>query len=186
LSSTAQLDSTSIKKHRSSIRKYSFQSINQAGIVEGERGTSFQLQSINGLAKNHWFAGIGAGIDYYHTRTVPVFIDIRKNVLNKEKSPFIYLDAGISFPWKKQNNEYMWYKEEYKNGSFYDFGIGYNTPVNKLGGFVFSIGYSEKKLKEERYTYDYFIYPGINNGTAGKNEFNYRLRRISVKAGWRF
>ncbi len=179
LSSAAQSDSMRV-------RRFSFHSINQAGIIEGEKGTSFQLQTINGLAKNSWFAGIGAGIDYYFIRTVPVFIDVRKNILKKENSPFVYADAGISFPWKKTNNDYAWYKEEYKNGSFYDIGLGYNVPVNKMGAFVFSIGYSEKKLTEERYTYDYLIYSGIYDGTTNKTEMNYRFRRISVKAGWRF
>jgi hypothetical protein len=186
LSSAAQKDSTIAKGKQSFFRQISFHSINQAGIVEGEKGTSFQLQTINGFAKNSWFAGIGAGVDYYFIRTVPVFIDIRKNILNKEKSPFVYAGAGFSFPWKKSNDDYLWYKEEYKNGSFYDIGLGYNIPINKLGAFVFSIGYSEKKLTEERYTYGYLTYSGIYDGTTNKSEYNYRFRRISVKAGWRF
>jgi hypothetical protein len=164
----------------------SFRSINQLGIVEGEKGTSFQLQTINGLTGKNWFAGIGTGLDYYYMRTVPVFIDIRKSILKSQKSPFIYADAGLSFPWEKQNGENVWYKEEYKKGSFYDVGLGYHLPVSKSGAIVLSIGYTEKKLREERYNDFYLIYSGINNGTNNKNIMDYRFRRISIKAGWQF
>lgn len=163
-----------------------FRSINQVGIVEGQKGTSFQLQTVNGFEKNYWFAGIGAGIDYYHMRTVPVFIDLRKNLLNKEKSPFVYADAGISFPWNKQDDQNIWYKEEYKNGRFFDLGLGYNLPVNKLGSFVLSLGFSEKKLMEERYNYNYLVFAGIYDGTTNKTLYDYKFRRISIKAGWKF
>jgi hypothetical protein len=186
LLSAAQSDNTITKANNSLLHKISFHSINQLGIVEGEKGTTFQMQTINGLAKNYWFGGIGVGVDYYFKRTVPVFIDIRRNILNKDKSPFIYADAGISFPWEKQNGDDEWYKEEYKKGSFYDLGLGYNLPINDLGAVVFSIGYSEKKLREERYTYNYLIYSGIYDGTTNKNKMDHHFRRISLKVGFRF
>jgi hypothetical protein len=186
ITATAQSNNSGSKTSKPFLKQFTFHSINQVGISEGEKGTSFQLQTVNGVEKNYWFAGIGASIDHYHLRTVPVFVDIRKNIFKKDKSPFIYADAGISFPWEKKEGEDVWYKGEYKNGSYYDFGLGYNLPVNKLGAFVFSIGYSEKKLTEERYTYDYLIFSGIYNEGTPTTEYNYRFRRISIKAGWRF
>lgn len=180
----AQQESTSTNSI-SFFRQFAFHSINQMGLLEGEKGTSFQLQTINGVAKNYWFAGIGAGIDHYHLRTIPVFLDVRTNIIKKDKSPFIYADAGISFPWEKGNNNNLWLKNEYNNGRFFDVGIGYTTPLSKVGAFVFSIGYSEKKLTEERYNY-FYIMPAENVYDLNKTEYNYCFRRISVKAGWQF
>ncbi|MCU7552455.1 hypothetical protein OCK74_25270 [Chitinophagaceae bacterium LB-8] len=177
---------SSILLYISAAAQYSFHSINQLGIVEGEKGTSFQLQTINGFTRNYWFAGVGAGLDYYHQRTVPVFIDIRRKILKNEKSPFVYADAGFSFPWEKQDGESVWYKEEYKKGSYFDLGLGYQLPVHKLGSFVFSLGYSEKRLREERYNDFYLIYSGVYDGGNNKNIMDYRFRRISIKAGWQF
>jgi hypothetical protein len=186
ITATAQSNNKGSKNAKSFLKQLTFHSINQVGITEGQNGTSFYLQTINGVEKNFWFAGIGAAIDHYHLRTVPVFLDIRKNIFNKEKSPFIYADAGISYPWQKKEDENMWYKTEYKNRSYYDIGLGYNLPVNKLGAFILSMGYSEKKLTQENYTYNYLIFSGTNYPGNPKNQTDYKFRRISIKAGWRF
>src|SRR5687768_15390308 len=81
----------------------SFQSLLNIGLLEGQESSEFQIQTINGIQYKGWFAGIGAGVDYYRFRSIPLFLDIRKNILNKNFTPFIYADAGIHFPWKKDN-----------------------------------------------------------------------------------
>ena len=48
-----------------------FSSQISTGIVEGEQGTSFHIETINGLRYKTWFAGIGAGLDYYYYRFCP-------------------------------------------------------------------------------------------------------------------
>ena len=71
--------------------KYTFQSNMQFGLLEGQRGSAFQLQTVNGLQFNTWFAGLGAGLDYYHTRSIPLFLNLRKSFFSGEKTPFIFL-----------------------------------------------------------------------------------------------
>src|SRR5262245_27408802 len=77
----------------------SFNSLAQLGILEGEAGTAFQLQTINGIQFKTWSAGIGVGLDYYKYRSIPLFLDLRKYILNKPRTPFLYADGGIHFAW---------------------------------------------------------------------------------------
>jgi hypothetical protein len=96
-------------------KRYSFRSINQVGLLEGEQGSAFQLQTINGLQYSKWFAGIGTGLDYYSLRTIPLFGDLRWHMWDNGKTPFIYAGAGTNFVWTKGNAEAGWYKNDYKN-----------------------------------------------------------------------
>lgn len=169
----------------SSGKSYAVHSINEVGILEGENGTSFQLQSIVDVQYRRWFTGIGAGIDYYTFRTIPVFLDVRRNLMNKNKTPFIYADAGINFPWLKKEEKAS-YNSEFKNGWYYDIGLGYNVSFKNSGALLISAGFSQKNFTEKRpapvfidilpnpYPYDY------------SSKLNYSLRRISIKMGWIF
>ncbi len=74
--------------------KIRFHSINQFGIIAGASDANLQLQTINGIEKATWFVGIGTGIDYYYSRSIPLFLDIRKNVFSTQKTPFIMLTVG--------------------------------------------------------------------------------------------
>src|SRR5689334_8657847 len=81
--------------------KFRFSSQNYAGILEGESGTSLQVQTINGLRYKTWFAGVGTGLDYYYQRTIPLFLSVSK-FLSSTKVPLYFNgDAGINFIWSK-------------------------------------------------------------------------------------
>jgi hypothetical protein len=86
-------------------KKVNFSSQNYAGLLEGEHGSSLQLQTINGLKFSNWFVGLGTGIDWYYRRSIPVFTSVNMDFLKKEKRSF-YLsgNVGINFPW--QMNDY--------------------------------------------------------------------------------
>src|SRR5687768_4020311 len=60
-------------------QKPKFTSINQAGVTWGGSGQTLQLQSINGIFYKTFSAGVGVGLDYYWQRTIPLFIDLRKD-----------------------------------------------------------------------------------------------------------
>ena len=68
--------------------KPKFASINQFGIAWGASDDALQLQTVNGAVYKTFFTGLGIGLDYYWERTVPVFIDLRKDVLIKNESGF--------------------------------------------------------------------------------------------------
>ena len=157
----------------------------QAGLLDGNANTAFQLQTINGIRYKSWMTGIGVGLDYYRVRSIPLFIDLRKNILERKETPFLYGDIGMHFSWVKNSEDFAWQKITYSNGLFYEFGGGYKFSLAKRRGITVSAGYSVKKLVQTNYGYGYcpFIGP-CESGPVDK--YDYIFRRLSIKAGFIF
>ncbi|HVE61154.1 MAG TPA: hypothetical protein VNA26_05005 [Chitinophagaceae bacterium] len=163
-----------------------FHSINQVGILAGSSDASLQLQTINGIKKKTWFAGLGVGLDYYYVRSIPVFLDVRKNIFDKPVTPFVYADGGYQFPWSSKKDEAVawWGDEKTKGGIYYELGIGYKTLVLKKMRLLFSAGYSYKNISQTVNGMPWLsIWPPPREAYE-KHE--YSLRRIAIKAGLSF
>jgi hypothetical protein len=162
----------------------SFSSVNQTGLLYGTNGAYYQLQTINGIKYKTWFAGIGVGVDPYFRTGYPVFVDLRKDLINKRATPFLYADVGVHIV--KDNNDQVnqWYENDYSNGAYTDVGIGYKFAVfSKLQGVV-SAGYSYKNVNRKN------KYLG-NNCASGRCYDNYDtykdyLHRGTIKIGFQF
>src|SRR4030095_13010164 len=90
-----------INLYTSAQKKVNFSSQNYVGLLEGEHGSSLQLQTINGVKFNSWFVGLGAGIDWYFRRSIPVFASVNMDFLKREKRNFfLSANTGINFPWQ--------------------------------------------------------------------------------------
>ena len=162
--------------------KIKFSSINTAGWLKGETRSVAQFQTVNGVRYSTFFAGIGVAADPYYFKTVPLFVDLRKNLFNKNRTPFVYLDAGTNLPLDKSKN-YGWmmlWMSEYDAGMYYDVGLGYIFKLVKQIKVLLSAGYSEKQITETQY---YLSDPGPNSKPT---ILDYRFRRISLKAGIQF
>jgi hypothetical protein len=159
-------------------------SINQVGVAWGGSDQDLQLQTINGIFYKTFSAGIGVGLDYYWQRTVPVFIDLRKDLFTRDKTPFVYADLGVNMPWVK-TKEQTWYKSDYHSGSYFDIGIGYKMKVYKKFSANLSFGYTQKVVKEER-TSQVIMFDSFRYDENGLENYKYTLRRFSVKAGLSF
>ncbi len=164
-------------------KEVNFQSLVQVGLLEGEQGAALQLQTINGIQYKTWSAGIGVGLDYYHTRTIPLFLDVRKAFSGKEKSAFIYASGGYNFSWLSRNDK-EWFVTDGKGGLYYDAGIGYQLPVMKNSSLFFSVGYSVKKISTTNM--DGIIIAIFPAPPPTYYQYNYTLQRISIKTGLRF
>ncbi len=158
--------------------KIKFSSINQFGILKGSSDQTYQLQTINGVKYKTWFGGIGVGLEEYFLKTIPVFIDVRKNLFEHKPSPFLYADLGLSFPSEKEDKG-LWQTSVYNKDVFYDVGLGYHIPIKGRLAFNFSAGISYKKLHEERTHLESF-------GGNSKESFEYSFRRVSIKAALQF
>jgi hypothetical protein len=161
-----------------------FSSRNYAGITEGESGTSFQLQTINGMRYKTWFAGIGTGLDYYFQRSIPLFVSVAK-FLPSAKTPFYFSgDIGINFPWERKGIYYFQDPGTSSPSLYWAGGLGYKFGFKKRNeGFLLNFGYSYKHLyNETEYTNPCLIPPC----PVSKERYDYRLRRLSVKVGWMF
>jgi hypothetical protein len=176
----AQTDSTSQKTKKKSC-SCSFSSINQAGIMRGEEGAYFQLQTINGMRYKTWFAGLGLGLDRYPVNGIPVFLDIRKYFkVHEEFHPFVYANGGVHIA-DIHNEETQWQRIDYSNGLYYDVGLGLRLPFNKKTGLLLSGGYSYKKYEKTlRYNVSgCTFFPCYES----MERYTYTLNRLSLKIG---
>ena len=160
----------------------SFSSINQIGLLEGSSRTSYQLQSINGLRYNTWFAGIGVGLDRYRFTTVPVFFDLRKDFTKKPNTAFFYGDLGVHLPWVRKNEKEFFADAKYNRGLYYDMGLGYNVDLGNKRALLFSGGISLKKIRETR---NYTVVCVMGPCPEQTEHYDFSLKRFSVKAGIR-
>ncbi len=165
-------------------KKLQFSSRNYAGILEGEAGTSFQIQTINGLRYKTWFAGIGTGLDYYYERSIPLFLSVSKSLPGTRVPLYVNGDIGINFPWNKDNVYYVWYPGTWSPSLYWSGGLAYKFGSKRSSqGFLLNIGYSYKHLIQETQ----MEYPCFNPPCpVEKERYDYRLKRLSVKLGWMF
>jgi len=158
--------------------KFRFRSISQVGLLVGQSRPAFQLQTINGLAYKGCTVGVGVGMDNYYFKTIPVFMDVRKNFLAKKNSPFVYADLGWSIPQDREVIVNSWQKSDYASGLYYDLGVGYASSLWKAVGLTVSIGYSKKELKEER------TYGPFDPAEPAREFYDYSFKRLSLKLGF--
>jgi hypothetical protein len=159
-----------------------FGSINQIGVMSGENGNNLMLQTINGFRYKTWFIGAGVGIDWYHTTTIPLFLDIRKNLLAKTNSPFLYVDGGIQ-AMNSAMKEGTHISDDYKTSAYYDVGLGYHIGLKNNNALLMSAGYSRKSLE---YTQNYWNLCPAGTCPTNKDTYKYELNRLTLKVGYRF
>jgi hypothetical protein len=167
-----------------------FRSINGIGLLTGEVSAAIQFQTVNGIQYKSWFMGAGAGLDFYRYRTIPVFLDLRKE-FGRSKTPFfVYFDGGYSIPWLSsgQKDNYGMYK--YAGGLYTDAGLGFSYKISPRRSIFISAGYSYKNLKQNNVTVpqacplnaicDYapndYYYGG----------YDYDMNRLTLKTGFSF
>ena len=156
-------------------------SINQLGLLNGQVGSAFQLQTVNGIQYKTWFAGAGVGLDYYKIRSIPLFFDARKEFGKTDNAFFVYGDIGINFPWATDKEKIYPANDKFPNRMYVDAGIGYKLKLKNRTALLFSAGYSYKKITEQSY--------GITPPPYGVppfdsfNEIDYNLERLSIKIG---
>ena len=117
-----------------------FSSQISAGIVEAEQGTSFHIETINGIRYKTWFGGIGAGLDYYYFRSIPVYLSGTKYLSPRNHSFFIQGDAGMNFAWVDDRLN-MWNEisHDFKPGIYWNGSLGFATGLDKKKFFLFWI-----------------------------------------------
>jgi hypothetical protein len=161
--------------------KLKFHSINAIGLSDGQSGGYLLLQTVNGLAFKNWFSGIGFGIDYYHYKSYPLFVDARR-YFGKNDKGFAYANLGYNFSGKNKPGKEVYYYTSYhfSSGIYTDIEIGYKMKFTGKSSFVISTGYSYKE---------------INNKVAVANEclvapcfvdysnYKYGNGRVVLKAG---
>jgi hypothetical protein len=169
-------------------KRISYRSQNFIGLLEGDNHkAAFQLQTIHGLQVSKWYAGVGAGLDYYLYRSIPLFVSLNRDVLFNKRTFFIAGDIGTNLPWVK-NNVSAWRGQsvdvDFEGGLYWAGSVGYKAFLkNQRDAIVLSLGYSYKHLKSEEAVTEFCQQPPC---LVNLNRFDYRLNRVSIKVGWQF
>jgi hypothetical protein len=162
-------------------KKIKFSSINQAGVLVGANKESAMVQTINGIRKDKWFAGVGAGIDFYVERGVPLFIDIRRDLTDKKNTAFLYADGGIYSPWLNFIQKERKLNSSISVGGYYDFGLGWKLTGKNNRSFLMSAGYSLKQDRGKAMRQNWN--PIIRATESNIEYYNYKYRRVVIKLG---
>ncbi len=161
-----------------------FQTIIQGGLLAGSSTESFVLQTINGFRFGNWYAGVGAGLDFYMQRGVPLFADVRYHFSRQRKSFFIYTDAGAHIPWIKNKDQRNIISQS--TGLYTDAGVGFRLATKKDDAFLFSVGYSYKHVPEKQEGFSWQSWPWPQPTGETVLNYNYRFNRVVVKFGLMF
>lgn len=165
---------------------YRFSSFNSFMLMNGGSTTAAALQSVNGFKKNRWFAGIGAGLDYYLYRSIPVFINVSREFGTKKNKLFVFAGAGMNIQWVQEEFDIkpIWWdpnqRNRFHNGFYTDAGAGVAFGLKNGHAVVMSLGHSLKTMKEKVWYTDW------RTNQPAEDIYNYTFSRVALKMGWRF
>lgn len=150
------------------IEEYSgkFRGIVDLGYIAGGiKGPEFCF-SLGAQINKLFFVGAGAGVEYatdLETVVVPIFADIRSNLMTGPIVPFIALRAGYSF------------LPEYTGGFYCHPFAGVKFMINGRKAVNLAIGWSTNKYKQE-FGYNY----------GGSMTAKYKVNALTMKVGYEF
>lgn len=169
------------------VSKAKYSAVFKAGILEGQAAKTYgQLQLVNGMQRGLMFYGLGVGIDYYGAkRSVPLFLNVQRNLARGPRIPFIYADGGYNISWLRESDKAnSWGMSNYKQkgGAYYEAGLGYKFSVSNKMAFGLSAGYSFKQ-QSESYSNTFWIWEPIpsEGDLITPDVYDYKFRRICVK-----
>ncbi len=172
-----------------------FRSTETVGLSSGSAGNYFQVQTVNGVSKGPWFVGLGAGLDYYRFRSVPLFLSVTRDLaVGKRDWLFLYLDGGTNLPWYKRPPGSLdspgggEASSTFHSGEYWSGGLGY---LWKLGdhsnkAVLLSAGYTVKKLSEDQAEVAGCPNQDICVVPATPVVYEYLCRAYQVMIGFRF
>lgn len=108
------------------------------------------LTTVNGFYfLNHFYAGVGVGIEFFDYGSTPLFADFRYFINNKRTSPFVAVQGGYAFPVVFEN----YYEERYGGINLAgEFGIRHSISENFA--FTTSVGFRyQEHISKSLYWY---------------------------------
>jgi hypothetical protein len=156
--------------------------LTQAAIVIGESDPQEQYLLSGGIRKRTWLLGAGIGIDDYHTRSVPVFVDVRKQLHARINTPFAFADAGYHFLWEKDEKK-DFFELDSEGGLYYDLGIGYQFSIRKKLKLSLSGSYTGKHFSR---TINRHPWRSMFPSPETIHTYEYKLSRATLKLGLGF
>ena len=166
-------------KARTDPKPYGYSALADLGLMGGAQNT-MSLMLINGYQfKNRLGVGGGFGVEKFDEQVIPVFADIRYNFLKGGITPFIYLQAGYSYPLGKSPTGNT---NEVKGGALINPGVGLRLNFTAHNALIFSLGWRYQEIRSHYNYYYYYGGPTYDNG-YDRTDF---YRRIAVRVGFVF
>lgn len=168
----------------------------ELGFLAGAAEPSGDARATFLLSKDSWSAGVGAGMDFYRFRSVPIFLQGRKSFGKRKSKPFALASAGINLPavkaedgevgiWNRQWDMIWWnpVPTDYDPGWYAELGAGYGFFNRKQRGLTLSLNWVYKSISEWYET----DAPAIaNSNQKDRTTTTYFLNRMALRVGWKF
>ena len=130
-----------------------YYAIEMGGIVgkshpNDDNNTSLLLKGIVGYTPVNYFgAGLGVGLDSYDDFSMmPIFVDIRGNIIEANAMPFYFVQTGYSAGWLSDNGDQPWVEEDINAQWMFTSGLGVRFDLGK-SDIILSMGYKYQKAK---------------------------------------
>src|SRR5580658_3238373 len=172
-----------------------FRSTETVGLSSGSAGNCLQVQTVNGVFQGPWFVGLGAGLDYYRFRSVPLFLSVTRDLaVGKRDWLFLYVDGGTNLPWYKRPAGSLitpggGFNSVFHSGEYWSGGLGYLWKLSDHSkkAVLLSVGYTVKRLREDQTMAENCPLAGGCPITAPSTAvFEYLCRAYQVMIGFRF
>jgi hypothetical protein len=121
-------------------------------------------------------AGIGAGLEFFRTTQIPLYLDVRYYYNRKFYAPYLFVQGGAMLPLGKEINyaEGLTYKG--KTGYMINSGIGFLFPMSEKSAFSLSFSYRFQELLYERKNYSLTEYIRVEQMNRFNLRFGFLLR----------
>jgi hypothetical protein len=169
-------------------KKTGYYLLPQLGLLNGDNFASGQVMVSGGIEKKNISFGIGAAMEYYKIRSIPVFAEIRAGI-GKDKKAFAYLNAGPNFMWPLQSQYTSHWivnggfsRDQFKTGFYGDAGLGYTFRIAKENELLVSLGYSVKTIHQS-YSESVYAQSAPFLPETFQRKLDYTLNRIALRVG---
>jgi len=109
-----------------------------AGSANNMQVAPFSLVTVNGWRNSiGLFTGAGIGIEFLSTNYMPLFLDLRYDILGTDVVPYIMAKGGYSLPLSSDHSEYD-IEYEYSGGPLV--GAGMSLSIKTRNHFAWDIG----------------------------------------------
>jgi len=165
-------------------KKIQFASLTGISFIAGENSNNMGIQTVNGIRfKKSWIIGLGLAYDPYQVPSIPVFLELRKYLGQKNYSPFMYADAGrnITMHSSRYPSGNVYESYHFTAANYVEAGIGISKSFTKKTKVFLSAGYSSKQFNYDMSSkYIFYYYPSSGNNSY---HYAYTFQRLAIKLG---
>lgn len=144
------------------------------GSSSNEQRAPLSLLMVNGYrTPKGLFAGVGTGIEFFSTNYLPLFLDLRGDLLGTDVVPYVMIRGGYGMPLSADRTEY-------------------NTTYDYSGGFLFGAGIGLKIRTRDHFAWDVeLLYRYQETSYTEKYDYNNQeyeysdiFNRIEIRLGF--